>query len=354
MRPDELAVAHLDAWRAMQLASPELDIAFLSPEFALAVARVRPATRVAILEDAAEVAGFFAFEPGRFRIGRPLAVGVSDAQAVVHRPGVTWDWRELLRGCGLDVWTFDHLVERQLRTVGRNITRRAASVIDVSDGYEHYLAERERVSRKIVKSTLYKLRKLERDIGATAFEFHARDAETLRLLMRWKSAQYRQTGRQDRFAIDWISALVWDLYDEGKPDSPGVLSVLRAGDRVLAAHFGLRSSSTLSCWFPGYDHAVARYSPGLALHLRMAEGAAKAGLQRLDLGKGDEDYKSSLRTNEATVGEGWVDVGSAVAVAHRLQGAPGRLALNLVLSQPLLRRAARATLKLAGRLRNET
>ena len=332
----------------MQRSNPELDNAFLSPDFALAAGRVRPATRVAVLEEAGAPAGFFAFEQGQFGIGGSIAPGVSDAQGVVHPLGFEWAAEELLRGCGLVTWEFDNLVESQLDRAGQHVVRRSSSLIDLSGGYAEYLNDGGKGSRGIVKSTLYKLRKLERDIGPITFEFESRDADALRLVMRWKAEQYRRTGRRDRFGVDWISALVWDLF--GDP-GVGTLSVLRAGDRIIAAHFGLRSSATLSTWFPVYDVELARYSPGLALHLRMAEAVAASGLRRLDMGKGDEEYKTWLRTNEVAVGEGWIARPSPVAMARRLQGAPARIAVNFVLSHPSLRRAARATLNRVGSVR---
>ena len=62
------------------------------------------------------------------------------------------------------------------------------------------------------------------------------------------------------------------------------------------------------------------------LHLFMAEAAATAGLLRLDLGKGDEEYKTVLGNRQLMVAEGCVERPSAVAVARRLQHAPCRYA----------------------------
>ncbi|RSS98415.1 GNAT family N-acetyltransferase, partial [Streptomyces sp. WAC05374] len=107
-----------------------------------------------------------------------------------------------------------------------------------------------------------------------------------------------------RFAQEWISALVRDLHTTRAPGCSGVLSVLYAAGRPVAAHFGLRSRTVLSCWFPAYDPAYATYSPGLVLHLRMAEAAAAAGIGTLDLGRGAAEYKDALKTGELRVYEG--------------------------------------------------
>ena len=122
----------------------------------------------------------------------------------------------------------------------------------------------------------------------------------------------------------------------------------------MAAHFGLRSESSLSCWFPAHDISLAKYSPGLSLHLKMAEAAATAGLLHLDLGKGDEEYKHSLNTADKIVGEGWIDRPSAAAVVRRVQRAPGRFVFNLILTHPRLRRAARRLLRQIGSMRSST
>jgi CelD/BcsL family acetyltransferase involved in cellulose biosynthesis len=352
VRPHELGAPELAAWRAMQRSCRELDNAFLAPGFTLAAGRVRATARVAVLEEGQDLVGFFPFEKGRFRIGRPIGAGVCDAQGVIHVPGHEWNALELLKGCHLDVWEFDHLIGGQLASAGHNVARRSSATIDISRGYEAYVAERQSASKKVFKSTFYKQRKLERDLGATRFEFDIQDSHALGVLLRWKSDQYRRTGRRDRFAIEWIEHLVRDLFETGSDGCTGTLSVLYSADRIVAAHFGLRSDSCLSCWFPAYDPSLARYSPGLSLHLRMAEAAAATGLCYLDLGKGDEDYKQSLKTGEVIVGEGWIDRPSVAAVLRRVRRTPGRLASEVILSHPPLRRAARRALKWVGSLRS--
>jgi CelD/BcsL family acetyltransferase involved in cellulose biosynthesis len=335
----------------MRRASPALDSPFLAPGFTLAVGRVRPGARVAVLEDGQDVVGFFPYEVGRLRIGRPIGAGVSDVQGVIHVPGLEWNARELLRGCRLDVWEFDHLIGSQIGRTGERVARVPSPIIDVSSGYEAYIAERQRTSRKVIKSTLYKERRLERDVGAVHLEFDSHDPHALTTLMKWKSNQYRRTGRRDQFAVSWIRALVWDLFETQSDGCTGTLSVLHAPDRVVAAHFGLRSESWLACWFPTYDPVLARHSPGLALHLRMAAAAASAGISHLDLGKGDELYKQSLKTADLTVGEGRIHQESLASIVHKIQGTPSDWATSIVLSNPRLRRTVRRALKQVGTLR---
>jgi CelD/BcsL family acetyltransferase involved in cellulose biosynthesis len=351
VHPGELGAAELARWRRLH-DDPDLANPFLSPEFAVCVGRVRAGARVAVLHDGPDIVGFFPHERGRFRVGRPIGAGLSDCQGLVHAPGLDWDPQALLRGAGLDVWEFDHLLAGQRPFAPHHRARRRSPVIDVSGGYDAWLGDRRRAFRHSITAMGRKQRKLGREEGALRFLFDTADLDALDTLMRWKSAQYRRTGRADRFARPATVRLARDLLQTRAPGCSGTLSVLYAGQRPVAIHLGLRSASQLSCWFPTYDVALARYSPGLLLHLFMAEAAAAAGLRRLDLGKGDEEYKTVLGNGEVLVAEGWVERPSAVAVARRLQRAPGRHLTDFVLGRPALRGTARQLLRRVGQLRS--
>jgi CelD/BcsL family acetyltransferase involved in cellulose biosynthesis len=349
VHPSELGPVELARWRQLH-DDPDLANPFLSPEFAVCVGRVRAGARVAVLQEGPEVVGFFPYERGPFRIGRPIGAGLSDCQGLVHAPGLDWDPRALLRGAGLDVWEFDHLLAGQRPFAPYHRARRPSRVIDVGDGYDAWLADRRRACKGTITDLGRKQRKLEREEGPLRFLFDTPDPDLLDTLMRWKSAQYRRTGRSNRFARPATAQLVRDLLQTRAPGCAGTLSALYAGRRPVAIHLGLRSASTLACWFPTYDVALARYSPGLLLHLRMAEAAAAAGLRRLDLGKGDEEYKTVLGNRQHVVAEGSVERPSTVAVARRLQRAPGRCVTDFVLGRPALRGTARQLLRRVGQL----
>ncbi|MFI6336429.1 GNAT family N-acetyltransferase [Streptomyces sp. NPDC050535] len=358
-RPGELTAADRAAWTAFQAkahlnGSPELANPFLSPEFALAMGRCRRGVRIAVVREDGEGAAYFPFQRTGTGIGRAVGLGVSDCQGVVHRPGFTWDARELLRACGLAVWEFDHLVEGQPAfEVGASGTF-PSPVIDVDQGYETYLRQLRERSPKFTKSTLAKERKLGRDTDGMRYVHDERDPEALRTLMGWKSAQYRRTGRSDRFAHPWISRLVEQLFHTRSEQFAGVLSVLYADGRPVAGHFGLRSERVLACWFPAYDPAFSKYSPGLILHLRMAEAAAADGIAYLDLGRGQKEYKDSLKTRELAVSEGWVTRRHPIAIGHRARRAPVRALRNAVLARPELFEPADRILKRMGKIRSRS
>jgi CelD/BcsL family acetyltransferase involved in cellulose biosynthesis len=355
-RPGELTSADRAAWTRLQrqawdsglqgLANP-----FLSPEFTVAVSRFRRGVRVAVIREGGEPAAFFPFQRGAFGAGRAVGIGLSDCQGVVHRPGFGWDAHELLRECGLAVWEFDHLVDGQRPFATGATGSYRSPVMDVGRGYPAYLEHLRRHAPKFARTTLAKERRLARDAGEVRYVHDERDPAVLRTLMRWKSAQYRRTGRGDRFARPWVVDLLEFLLHSRGGSFAGMLSALYADGRPVAAHFGLRGERVLACWFPAYDTAFARYSPGLLLHLRMAEGAAAGGLAYLDLGRGEKEYKESLKTRDLLVHEGWVTRRHPVALGHLARRAPVRALRNTVAGHEELRRPADRLLREVGRLR---
>ncbi|MDX3851432.1 GNAT family N-acetyltransferase [Streptomyces sp. AK02-01A] len=349
--PEELDETEAEAWRELRVKSGAPANPFMEPEFTRAVGRVRPDARVAVVREGEELAGFFPYEKGRWGRGRAIGLGVSDAQGAVFRAGLRLPARELLRACSLSAWEFDNLEAGQELFVPAAAEEFESPVIDVGQGPEAYERDLRARSPKFFRTTAAKERRLGRRAGEVRFVFDERDPAALRTLMEWKSAQYRRTGRRDRFAQEWISALVRDLAGTRTPGCSGVLSVLYAAGRPVAAHFGLRSRTVLSCWFPAYDPEFATYSPGLILHLRMAEAAAADGIGMLDLGRGAAEYKDALKTGGLRVYEGSSVRPGPAAALHWLSREPSRRAHGFVRDRPKLAGYAQRTLKQAGRLR---
>src|SRR5256885_1937327 len=79
-------------------------------------------------------------------------------------------------------------------------------------GFTAYEEGARQRSPKTIKTVRYKDRKLGRDAGEVTYTFSEDAPAELRRLMAWKSAQYRRTGRTDRFAEPWIVALVEHLH----------------------------------------------------------------------------------------------------------------------------------------------
>lgn len=350
LRPSELSAAEISRWRRLQASDAALDNAFLSVGFATAVDHCRDDAWVATVSEGGESVAFLAFQRGHLGVGRAIGLGVSDAHAVICEPAFDVDALELIRSCGLGVWEFDHLVSHldELASHISGVDR--APVMDVRGGYDSYMCQARRSEGRLVRSLRQKWRKLEREQGELEFVFDSEDTSSLETLMSWKSAQYDRTGSFDRFSRPWVRRLLRVLAGSKEPECRGTLSTLSAGGRLVAAHFGIRTPTRLSLWFPAYDTTFARYSPGLQLFLAMARGAPRNGIGILDLGRGDEAFKTSLASWYYPVARGLVQVSQLAGLVRRLRAGGGRRAADLVMSHPRLRQALPRTLSRVDRI----
>ncbi len=350
VRPGELSPADVSTWRRLQALRPAWANPFLAPEFTQAVGRVRPSTRVAVLSEGRRTVGFFPFERHLLGHGGPVGGWLNDCQGLIYEPDLEWDPRDLIRRCGLAAWEFDHLVTGHKPMEPSTTLWAPSPVIDLSEGFDAYVATRNRSSR--VRDVPRRLRLLEREVGEVRFVYDSDDLVALRTTIGWKSAQYRRTGRADRFAHAWVVALVEDLLAVRTPDFAGILSLLYAGDRLVAGHIGLRSASVLPLWFPAHDPRFGRYSPGLLLQVELARAAARSGIEQIDLGRGPKEYKESLKSHDLHVAEGRVVRRVPAAALHWLRCAPARYLREVVAGNPALFRRADRLLKAGGRVRD--
>jgi CelD/BcsL family acetyltransferase involved in cellulose biosynthesis len=306
LRPGELGQTEHAAWRAFQRGDRSLASPFLTPEFATAVDAARDDARVALVEDAGETVAFLAFSASVSGVGAPIGATICDAQAVVAREGFNWDPPELIRAAGLTSWNFDHLVATQQQFAPFHHARHSSPVVDLADGHEAYIAAVRARSKDVLAQVARRRRKLGREVGDVVVEWHTADDAVLETLFEWKSAQYLATGVWDRFDQPWIVDVVRALARTSTDGLTGVLSALRAGDQVVAVHFGLLGADRLVWWFPAYDATFGSYSPGLILLLDLVAEAASRGLALVDLGRGEHHYKLRIANGAYDVAEGMV------------------------------------------------
>ncbi|CAN5339428.1 GNAT family N-acetyltransferase [soil metagenome] len=353
--PAEMENADRSHWQDLQAAQAGLSSPFLSPSFVEVVGRTRADVRIAIISDGG-AKGYFPFETNRNGHARALGMGLSDMQGIVAPDALAIDAVDLLHACGLRSFTFDHLVAEQrawVATGPATFARDTSKVMDLRAGFDAYAVDRQANSKKLLQATARQMRKLAREHGPVRFVSHSSDHVALDRLLLWKSRQYIRTGRRDVFANPKTRTFVHDLLEVRDRAFTAPLSVLMAGDSMVAAHFGLRSHRTLAWWFPAYDPAFAVYSPGLMLCLEAARGLAGEGLSTLDLGKGDEPYKDRLCNAHIDVLTGSVATTRRTHTAMVLRRWPYEQAMATVLGSPKLRSATRATLARVGAVRQK-
>jgi CelD/BcsL family acetyltransferase involved in cellulose biosynthesis len=300
----ELSREHRSIWLDLQSNNPHLVSPYFCPEFTLAVASVRDDVMITILEEGGRVVGFFPFQRGRFGAGRPVGGNLSDYHGVIAREDAMFDIDDLLRESRLGLWSFDHLLAGQAPFARYHHVEAVSPALDLSGGYAAYRKRLRDAGRGRITQFERKARKLGRDVGPLRFEAHTTDRRILSQLFAWKSEQCKRTGGADFFSLSWTRALVERILAIREPHFAGELSALFAGDHLVAAHLGMRSSRAWHWWFPVYDHAFGQHSPGGLLLLQLAQEAAAQGAQMLDLGKGDDSYKASFADLEIPLAEG--------------------------------------------------
>ena len=123
-------------------------------------------------------------------------------------------------------------------------------------------------------------------------------------MIELKRAKYQRSKTFDILGVEWAADLLREIAEIQTPDFQGILSVLWAGDELVAVHFGMLSGDVLHYWFPVYVPKFSKYSPGTELMLRVAQGAAENGIAKVDLGFGDDPYKTRFCNGREQVSSG--------------------------------------------------
>jgi CelD/BcsL family acetyltransferase involved in cellulose biosynthesis len=307
-KPDQLTSQEVALWDRFRRKNPSLDSPYFCLDYTRAVGRVRGDVEVAVLRYADQIVGFFPFQRQAKHLARPVGGRLSDYQGIIAEPTRQFDPREILRRCQLSAWTFDHVVDQQGTFEPFQRLSDLSPYLDLSEGFDEYTRRLRPAGRDELKATSRKSRKIEREVGPLRFEFRSGCDEAFARLLQWKSQQYRRTNVTDVFSFPWTIELLRELRQQANPDFEGLLSVVYAGDRPIAAHFGMRSRGVLHWWFPAYDPELASYSPGRVLLVELARACAREGIGKLDLGRGVAPYKARAMSGATPVLEGSVDL----------------------------------------------
>lgn len=293
---NELSKDLIAHWARIQEQNPALFSPFFRPEFTQVVARARNDVFVAIIDNGA---AFFPFQRNALGQGKPVGGPVSDYHGIIAEPDYRCDAAALMRICRLWQWDFDHVPAPQLMFAPWRLIETESPIVDLNQ-------EQAPGSTALYADHRRKRRRLAREVGEVEVELQSIDPSMLEFCLKWKSAHYHRIGTPDLFARAWARSLMEMVAQHREPEFAGVLSVMRAGGRPVAAHFGLRSGNVWHYWFPTYDPQFQRYSPGILLLLEMMAGAPKLGIDVLDFGRGDNDYKLRILNRRVPLIEGSV------------------------------------------------
>lgn len=320
LKPSQLTFEQLSAWKEIVANNTSLQSPFYQPEYTQAVGRVREDVRVAVIEENDTPVAFFPYQRGNSGLGLPVGGKLNDFQGIIGRIPESLSVQSLLKECGLISWAFDHLPDTQSDLISSRSAVSASPYIDFSYGWQAYQEDRAQAHSSIIRETKRKQRKLARDAGDIRFVFHSEDDQVFQQLLEWKSAQRRSTNTFDVLQMDWARSVLEDLRTIQGDQFGGCLSALYAGDRLIAAHFGLISQKVMHLWFPAYNVEFAAYSPGVCLMLNMLEEADTKGISRFDLGKGDERFKQRLSNGATSVCQGAITASAWANYCNSIYG----------------------------------
>jgi CelD/BcsL family acetyltransferase involved in cellulose biosynthesis len=333
---DQLTSDHVAAWANIQREDATLDSPYFRPEFTQAVAAVRRDVEIGVLEEGGEPVGFFPFQRSRRNVARPVGGNLSDFHGVIARSDIAWSPRQLLRGCRLSAWHFNHLIasQRPLQPYHWNVA--ASPYIDLSRGWEGYESQQRALHRESYKRMMSKLRYATREAGPLRVRIDFASPTAFQWLIKWKTEQYRRTQVTNVLGFDWTEALLRRVLAARGDGFSGMMSVLYIGDMVGAVLLSMRSFDVLHSWFSAYRPEFAQLSPGLVFWLELAKACPTIGIRRIDLGKGPEEYKTHLMSAAVDVAEGSVDFRSVVGIVGRNWNRAYQWARRSPLRRPLL------------------
>lgn len=311
VRPGDLGSGEASLWARFQKSSPQLQNPFFSLTFAQVVDRYRPNARVAVVEGDGAIQAFLPFDLGPQRIGMPIGDPMNNLQGFITG-GATVDAKRVIRKAGLRGWRYTAAPATQPALTAHHYdgTFVDALLIDLSDGYEAYFASR---TRKFTADFGKQWRSMERRVGPASLEWGSTEPEHIRQLIDWKSARYG--GTRELFEEPTARSILEDLSASSSEDCGGLVTVLRAGNRVLAVNSALTCPGVISGWFMGHDPDMKMFSPGKLILLATAKEAARRDITRLELGAGQDAYKNRVSNGSYPVvgGAVWVIPGERAA-----------------------------------------
>lgn len=303
-RPAELGPRQVEEWNSFHLDHMPVVSPFFSYDYVRAVGEVRADVEVGVVEEGGETVGFFPFQRGWGNIGWPVGLRLCDLEGIVARSGQILDPVETVRRCRLRSFYFRHFLAAPTAFEASSVS---SPYLDLERGFEAFRREGRSSGSGLVSQVLRKARKMSREVGELRLEWHTEADDVFETLRRWKSEQRRRTGTRDMLASPWVVELLQRVRRLSGEGVQGVLSALYANGELAAIHLGMRSRDVLHVWFPAYNPAQGKYSPGLILLLELARQGSERGIRRIDFGPGQERYKLSLMTGALGLAAGSFD-----------------------------------------------
>ena len=280
------------AWKRLRAEQPQEESPYFAIEFTQAVAAIRDDVQIAIFRDAdGEIEAILPFQKTAATLIEPIGGRLNDVHGILGGRNLSSDQiLERLAAIGVRSASFHAAADFHGTDERFQFRELQTHHLDLSAGWDEYYKWAKKNSSTI-KRHGQKSRALARKYGEIRFEFQNADPAALEELIALKRAKYQRTKTFDILSVEWAADLLRQIQKMQTPEFSGILSTLHAGDRLVAAHFGMLTDQMLHYWFPTFDIEFNQFSPGTELLLRVAKECCNRNLDKLDLGFGDDDYK---------------------------------------------------------------
>ena len=323
VRPSELGESEAAQWRAFQSSSLMMSHPFHSLSYAKAWDKVNANARVTVVEDNGQIEAFIPYEIGDGKIASTLGGAHTVVDGVVSS-GAPLDMRAIIKKSDLRGWRFslapvDQKALDPHRYHGVHHWR-SASYVDLSEGYDNYLAGlSEGVKKRIARTETYR-RSLQRKMGSVSFDWANSKPEFFDQLIEWKSAQHSNVSTWGPQTM----SVMRELASTDDDDCRGLIGVLFAGEETAAVTFCLEGPGVIALWTLAYNPEFSRFSAGTMQLLDLIKNAATHGIRMVDFGADDtvvtNTYKDRFRnaTYELSGGGVWSSrLGAAARSLYR-------------------------------------
>ena len=304
---DELTACDREIWGQLLEQNKTLRQSFLSLQFAEAVGCTGMEVLILLIAVDSKPVFFLPLQRCKGMVGKlglyePVGGAMSDYFGAVAASGISIDPMQMLAATKgrVNGVLFTHLDQSQnsFGLLGGEPRKGLRTRLGVPP--EAFWGNLRLTDKKLVYDTERREKKLVADHGSLHFEWESSHPETdLVWLVEAKRNQYERTKKQlaPLFILQNVE-LLNNLLKSKHPACHGVLSVLRSGDKIIAAHLGLRCLETMHVWFPVYDPQFASYSPGRILFKYLFAQGAGQGIELFDRGEGDNQAKRDFANEE--------------------------------------------------------
>lgn len=169
----------------------------------------------------------------------------------------------------------------------------AAPVIRLDGSAGDWLERRTRNFRKLARRTSRRLEETE------VRERIAADSDAVEGFMRLHYLRWEERGGSnlDHTAERAVAAAADAMGDGGRLE----IVLLEGPEGPISAELMLRTGPVATIWATGFDPAWSSYAPGLQVRLVTLRAAAAHGVELVDLGGGDAEYKRRMADGDMPI-----------------------------------------------------